>query len=124
MEYKYPEFDIINFSDELYNLFNTLSTDNTIFLCGYFNIDILKLTCQKFYHFIDIFISLGLLPIITKPSCITNITSILIDNIYTVYNHIHDTYQYLIVYYIMILETTYPFFEFINKINLTILLKK
>ena len=30
--YKCHEFDIINFSDEINNLFNTLSTDNTIFL--------------------------------------------------------------------------------------------
>ena len=86
--YKCPEFDIINFLDEIYNLFNTLSTDNTIFLCGDFNIDILKLTCPKVSHFIDILISLGLHPIITKPSRITNITSTLIDNIYTNYNHV------------------------------------
>ena len=48
------EFNIIHFSDEIYNLFNTLSTDNTIFLCRDFNIDILKLTYPKVSHFIDI----------------------------------------------------------------------
>ena len=63
-------------------------TDNTIFLCGEFNIDILKLTCPKVSHFIDILISLGLHPIITKPSRVTNITSTLIDIIYTNYNHV------------------------------------
>ena len=59
--YKCPEFDIIHFSDEIYNLFNTLSTDNTIFLCVDFTIYILKLTCPKVSHFIYILISLGLI---------------------------------------------------------------
>ena len=49
---------------------------------------ILKLTYTKVYHVINILISLGLNPIITKPSRINNITSTLIDNIYTNYNHV------------------------------------
>ena len=40
MVYKCPEYYIINFSDEIYNLFNTHYTDNTIFLCVDFKIDI------------------------------------------------------------------------------------
>ena len=52
--YKYPEFDIINFSDIIYNLFNTFTTDNILYLCGDFNIDILQLNSSKVSHFIDI----------------------------------------------------------------------
>ena len=35
----------------MYNLFTTLITDNIMFVCRDFNIDILKLTCPKVSHF-------------------------------------------------------------------------
>ena len=86
--YKYPEFDIINFADIIYNLFNTFPTDNILYLCGDFKIDILQLNRPKVSHFIDILIALDLHPLITKPSRITNITSTLIDIIYSNHNYI------------------------------------
>ena len=86
--YKYPEFNIIHFSDIIYNLFNTFTTDNILYLCGDFNIDILQLNSSKVSHFIDILIALDLHPLITKPSRITNMTSTLIDNMYSNHNYI------------------------------------
>ena len=61
--YKYPEFDIINVSDIIYNLFNTFTTDNILYLCGDFNIHILQLNSSKVSHFIDILIALDLHPL-------------------------------------------------------------
>ena len=74
--YKYPEFDKYSstFSDIIYNLFNTFPTDNILYICGDFNIDILHLNSPKVSHFIDILIAPDIHPLITKPSRITNMT--------------------------------------------------
>ena len=66
--YKYPEFDIIHFSDIIYKLFNTFPTGNIIYLCGDSNIDILQLNNPKVSHFIDI----GLYTFISRPTSFNN----------------------------------------------------
>ena len=72
------------FSDTLYELFSDLSVSKTIFLCGDFNLDILKHnTNHGTKYFLDTIYSLGLYPLIDRPSRITNHSSTLIDNIFT-----------------------------------------
>ena len=56
----------------------------TIFVCGDFNIDLLKHeTHNNTKHFLDTMYSLGLYPLIDKPTRITDNSTTLIDNIFT-----------------------------------------
>ncbi|KAK2181419.1 hypothetical protein NP493_399g00014 [Ridgeia piscesae] len=55
-----------------------------MYICGDFNIDILKHNTHNYTRtFLDYTYSFGLYPLITKPSRITDITSTLINNIFT-----------------------------------------
>ena len=64
------------FSDSIYN--------SSLFVCGDFNIDLLK-KCEHVgtTTFIDAKYSIGLYPLIDKPSGITQYSATLIDNIFT-----------------------------------------
>ena len=56
----------------------------TIFVCGDFNIDLLKHeTHNNTKQFLDTMYSLGLYPLIDKPTRITDSSTTLIDNIFT-----------------------------------------
>ena len=56
----------------------------TIFVCGDFNIDLLKLdNHSNTKHFLDTMYSIGLYPLVDKPTRITNVSATLIDNIFT-----------------------------------------
>ena len=73
-----------DFSEILYDLYSELSVTKTIFICGDFNLDILKHNSDHAVkHFLDTMYSLGLYPLIYHPSRITNHSSTLIDNIFT-----------------------------------------
>ena len=61
------------FCENVERIFENNPHNKTIFLCGDFNIDILKQDRHlSTKHFIDIIYSLGLYPLITKPILITN----------------------------------------------------
>ena len=57
--------------------------NSNVYLCGDFNINLMKDKCPKVNNFIDLLHSLDLHPLITKPSRICDSISSLIDNIYT-----------------------------------------
>ena len=83
--YRIPGSNTNAFSDILYDLYSELSVFFiTIFICGDFNLDILKHNSDHAAkHFLDAMYSLGLYPLIDLPSRITNLSSTLIDNIFT-----------------------------------------
>ena len=55
-----------------------------MFLCGYFNIDILKHDSHSgTKHFVDTMYSLNLYPLINTPTRVTRESATLIDNIFT-----------------------------------------
>ena len=56
----------------------------SMFLCGDFNLDLLKYNNNlPTKRFIDMMFSLGMFPLISKPSRITDVSATLIDNIFT-----------------------------------------
>ena len=64
--------------------YTDLSLSKTIFICGDINLDILKYSSNNVTkHFLDTMYSLGLYPLIDRPSRITSHSSSLIDNIFT-----------------------------------------
>ena len=82
--YRAPDTNLTFFNDNLQSLLNKVVKNNSLYLCGDFNIDLLK------YHqhaqcrnFADQLFSYGLYPLITKPTRITKTSASLIDNIYT-----------------------------------------
>ena len=82
--YRKPGSNIDTFCENVERIFENNPHNKTIFLCGDFNIDILKQDRHlSTKHFIDIIYSLGLYPLITKPTRITKDTATLIDNIFT-----------------------------------------
>ena len=82
--YRTPGSNTNDFSEILYDLYSELSVSKTIFICGDFNLDILKHNSDHAAkHFLDTMYSLGLYPLIDRPSRITNQSSTLIDNIFT-----------------------------------------
>ena len=57
---------------------------NPVYLCGDFNIDLLKLNVKDHYHtFFNILIAAGYFPRISLPTRITNHSATLLDNIFT-----------------------------------------
>ena len=57
---------------------------NPVYLCGDFNIDILKLNVKDHYHtFFNNLIAAGYFPRISLPTRITNHSATLLDNIFT-----------------------------------------
>ena len=76
--------NIHNFVDCLEQLFCGLSVLKTIFICGVFNTNILKHDSDHGVNlFLDTMYSMGLYPLIDRPSRITNHSFTLIDNIFT-----------------------------------------
>ena len=69
---------------ENYTLFLEKIKDKKVYICGDFNIDIMK--SEDDYEtnkFVDLVFSFGQYPLIVKPTRITNKSSTVIDNIYT-----------------------------------------
>ena len=73
------------FTDEYINILNLLRTRSKfVYLCGDYNIDILKICSNNHYNtFYENVMSCSFVPKITLPTRICNTTSTLIDNIYT-----------------------------------------
>ncbi|XP_013868123.1 uncharacterized protein LOC106520513 [Austrofundulus limnaeus] len=83
--YRAPASDTEVFTNYMETLFAKMH-QKVIFICGDFNIDMLNPNMVKSTsNFIDTMHSLGLYPLITKPSRITTHSSTLIDNIFTNY---------------------------------------
>ena len=81
--YRKPGFLIENFTVGLEDLFCNVK-NKVIYITGDFNIDLLKSdTHSPTKQFIDTMYSLGLYPLITRPSRITSHSATLIDNIFT-----------------------------------------
>ena len=65
-------------------LFNHVAIKKTIFICGDFNIDLLKHDSRSgTKYFLDLMFSLGTYTVITKPTRISNVSATLTDNIFT-----------------------------------------
>ena len=77
--------DLTSFTNEFTTLLNLLKTrSNFIYLCGDYNIDILKMSSNHVYNtFYENVISCSFAPKITLPTRICDTTSTLIDNVYT-----------------------------------------
>ena len=72
------------FCESIQNILSDIKSKKTIYICGDFNIDILKHNTHNYTRtFLDYMYSFGLYPLITKPTRITDITATLIDNIFT-----------------------------------------
>ena len=72
------------FIDRFSDTFSTCNNDKELYICGDLNIDLLKYKIhQNTSSFVEMIFSLGLFPLITKPSRITQYSHTLIDNIIT-----------------------------------------
>ena len=82
--YRKPGSQIDEFTTKLEELFGNIKNNKVLYLCGDYNIDLIKENSHKqTKQFIDTMFSVGLFPLITKPSRITNHSATLIDNIFT-----------------------------------------
>ena len=74
-----------DFLEYLEETLSKISSENKeIYICGDFNIDLLKLDSNtKYKQFYDLMCSYGFAPKILQPSRITENTATLIDNIFT-----------------------------------------
>ena len=86
--YRLPSYigdDLSTFTDEYTNLLNILRTRSKfVYLCGDYNIDILKICSNNHYNtFYENVMSCCFVPKITLPTRICDTASTLIDNIYT-----------------------------------------
>ena len=81
----YVNIDIEIFTVEYTELLNNLrSRSKFVYLCGDYNIDILKITTNNVFNkFYENITSCGFIPTITLPTRICDTTSTLIDNVYT-----------------------------------------
>ena len=81
--YRKPGTNINEFTNMLEEILTPIK-NKSLYLCGDFNIDLLKYeTHDQTRHFTDMLFSLGLFPLINRPTRITNTSETLIDNIFT-----------------------------------------
>ena len=84
--YRQPDSSIDNSINNIEKLFR--NKQRNIYLCGNFNINLFSYYFNnQVNNFLDFIYSLGLFPLITKPTLITSHSATLIDNIFT---NIHD----------------------------------
>ena len=82
--YRCPRSNVICFSDTIERLFNRVRNKDTLFLCGDFNIYLLKCDSHGgMKQFIDLMYSLGHYPLIKRTSIITTTSTTLIHNMFT-----------------------------------------
>ena len=83
-KYRFPGSDVTVFTEHVEQLFLDLSLHKSMFLCGDFNIDILKHNSNRgIKYFLDTMYAIGLYPLIDRPTRISNQSFSLIDNIFT-----------------------------------------
>ena len=82
--YRCPGSNMVSFNDNIEQLFSHIRCTKTIYVCGDFNIDLFKCDSHSGTKlFVDLMYSLGLYPLINRPSRITTTSATLIDNIFT-----------------------------------------
>jgi len=82
--YRHPKCDLVEFTNQSNSLLKVFNNKYQIFILGDFNIDFLRInTHPQTEAYLNMIYANGLLPIVTKPTRITNHTSTLIDHIYT-----------------------------------------
>ena len=82
--YRAPNTNLDTLSDFMNNTIFRNNRNKTIYVCGDFNVDLLQYDKHRdTNNFIDQLYSLGLHPLITRPTRITSHSKTLIDNIYT-----------------------------------------
>ena len=87
--YRQPGSCVESCIDLLNSFFSTLSKKKLVYLCGDFNINLLNIDLHRGTRdFLDFLYSLGIYPLIDKPSRIALGSATLIDNIFT--NDIHN----------------------------------
>ena len=89
--YRHPRYNINEFLTYIEKCLNVLGKENKeVYLCGDFNIDLLKIDENNSYQeFYNILCTYGYLPKIIIPTRVTNLNSSLIDNIFS--NNLSDT---------------------------------
>lgn len=82
--YRSPGSDVELFSNHIENVLQKVKRSKHLYICGDFNIDLLKIECNKNVQmYMEMLNSYGLYPTITKPTRISSFTATLIDNIFT-----------------------------------------
>ena len=72
------------FCESLESIINGMNINKAIYICGYFNVDLLKNNIHtSTNNFLDMMYSLGMYPLISKPTRITSTSATLIDNIFS-----------------------------------------
>ena len=84
--YRHPRYNFKDFMHYLENCLIKLTKENKeIYLCGDFNIDLLKIEDNQNYQlFYNMLCSFGFLPKIVQPTRVTDHHSTLIDNIFSI----------------------------------------
>ena len=82
--YRKPGARLEDFIEKLEELYCHIKNNKVLYICGDFNIDLLKQDSHAPTEtFLNTMFSLGLFPLITKPSRVTAHSATLIDNIFT-----------------------------------------
>ena len=82
--YRAPGSDLDSFFKYIELFLQSIKNNKSIYLCGDFNIDLLKEQTHKGTNdFLELLNSFGLFPTITKPTRVTSTSATLIDNIFT-----------------------------------------
>ena len=91
--YRPPNSNLQGFTDEMCNISHKLSNlNNHVYLLGDYNVDLLKFNKhQPTSDFINTMFSFSFLPLINRPTRITDNSATIIDNIFT---NCHSTHDY------------------------------
>ena len=83
--YRHPNNNLTNFTNQLHNIIKSFNPNKyDLFLFGDINIDFMKANFHpETDEYLNMLLSHGLLPIVTKPTPITSHSATLIDHIYT-----------------------------------------
>ena len=82
--YRTPGARLDTFCESLENIISGMNVNKAIYICGDFNIDLLKNNIHtSTKNVLDMMYSLGMYPLISKPTRVTSMSATLIDNIFT-----------------------------------------
>ena len=82
--YRTPGSNIEQFTEYIETYMKSINSNKTLYMCGDFNIDLLKHNNHKNTKvFLEMMYSYGMLPLINKPTRVTENSATLIDNIFT-----------------------------------------
>ena len=84
--YRPPNSNVNSFTEEFFNMVNSIKSKfkKPLYLMGDYNLDLLKYDENKYVcEFLDMFFSYGFIPLINRPTRVTEKTATIIDHIYT-----------------------------------------